>query len=89
VPGVRGVVILKRPLELVPAAGVTSDCRRAGVATEDVERVRLDIVRVRTTGGGGAADSSVLGLVDSPATVGLASPSVHCKCKITDLVAHF
>jgi hypothetical protein len=93
VVGVRGVMILKRPLE--PAAetdvaseDAASEDRREGVATEDVERVRLDIVRVRKRGDCRPTDDGVLGLVGSPVTAGLASPSVHCKCKITDLVAH-
>jgi hypothetical protein len=87
VVGVRGVVMLKRPLELVAETGVASDCRLDGDATEDVERVRLDIVRVRK-GDCRPADDGVLGLVGSPLTGGLASPSVHCRCKMTDLVAH-
>jgi len=49
--GVRRLVILKRSLELVPEIDVTSEVRREG-ATEDVERARLDIVRVRNRSGG-------------------------------------
>jgi hypothetical protein len=41
--GVRGLVILKRPLELVPEINVASEVRHEGAAA-DVERARLDIV---------------------------------------------
>ena len=85
--GVRGLVILKRPLEPVPETDVASEVRREGAA-EDVERARPDIVRVRNSGCT-LGDSGVLGLVGSPFTTGFVSPSVHCKCKMADLVAHW
>lgn len=85
--GVRGLVILKRPFELAPETDVASEVRREGAA-EDVERARPDIVRVRNSGCT-LGDSGVLGLVGSPLTAGLVSPSVHCKCKMADLVAHW
>ena len=84
---VRGLVILKCPLELEPEIDVANDVRREGAA-EDIERVRPDTVRVRNSGGT-LGDSGVLGLVASPFTIGFVSPSVHCKCKMADLVAHW
>ena len=80
--------MLNRPFELGPETDIAREGRREGTA-EDVERVRLDTVRVRKRGGCRSAESGVLGLVGSPFTVGLASPSVHCRCKMTDLVAHW
>ena len=85
--GVRGLVILKRPLALVPETDVASVVRREGAA-EDVERAKPDIVRARNSGCA-LGDNGVLGLVSSPCTTGFASPSVHCKCKMADLVAHW
>jgi len=82
--------MLTRPLELVPDTDAASDGRRTGgVGPEDVERARVDTVRVRKRGGWIVADCGVSGLVGSMLAAGLASPSVHCKCKIIDLVAHY
>jgi len=87
VVGVRGLVILKRPLALVPETDVASEVRREGAA-EDVERARPDMVRARNSGCA-LGDNGTFGLVGSPFTTGFASPSVHCKCKMADLVAHW
>lgn len=87
VVGVRGLVMLRRPLEL-PEIDVANDGRRGGVGAADVERVRLDTVRVRNREVCRPAVDGVSGLFGSPFAAGLASPSVHCKCKMIDLVAH-
>jgi hypothetical protein len=87
VVGVRGLVILKRPLELVPEINVASEVRHEGSAT-DVECTRPDIVRGRNSGYT-LGDSGMLGLVASPFTTGFVSPSVHCKCKKADFAAHW
>ena len=85
---VRGAERLERPF--VTALEVESDsaseARRGGAGTDDVERARLETVRMRGAGGCRlAADSGVLGLDGSA----FASPSVHCRCNITDFVAHY
>jgi hypothetical protein len=92
VVGVRGLERLIRPLGI--ALEVESDNaiddRRGGTGTDDVERARLEeAVRVRGTGGWRPVDNGVLGLVGSPFVSGFASPTVHCRCNITDLVAHY
>lgn len=50
VVGVRGAPRLKRPLELSPETDVARDGRRGGVATDDVDRARLETGRVREIG---------------------------------------
>lgn len=70
--GVRGVPRLMRPLELAPETDVASEDRREGVATEDVERERLEMVPVRGTEEG-AWRRDTVGLNGSA----VASPSVH------------
>lgn len=66
----------------------TEDRRARGTGTEDVERAKLEeAVRVRGTGAGD--DDDALRVVRTPFVSCFASPSVHCKCNITDLVAHY
>lgn len=90
--GVRGVTMLNRPFvtDDPPLDGVIRDDRRCGVESEEVERVRDEIVRVR--GGSGLI---LLWLVETGdcavkagAMMGSVPPSCHCKWMITDLVAH-
>ena len=48
------------------------------------------LIRIRGAGGWRlAADSEVLGLDGSAFISCFASPSVHCRCNITDFVAHY
>lgn len=98
VVGVRGLLMLNRPLVTIeepePDTEVAREGRLGGVPTDEVERARVEVVRLRRADGGWRplAESGVLGLEAvrfSKFASGLSSPSVHCKCKIMDLVAHY
>lgn len=98
VVGVRGLLMLNRSLapieDLEPETEVTREGRLGGVPTDEVERARIEVVRLRKTDEGWRplAESGVLGLepiITSNFDSGLSSPSVHCKCKMMDLVAHY
>lgn len=57
---------------------------------DEVERAREEPVRVRTGGWGVLGGTVEMGdwAVSADATMGCASVSCHCRCRITDLVAH-
>ena len=83
---------------LVGLFDAMSEPRLCGVESEEVERDREEIVRRRGAGPGLSAlgVSGVVGLVESvvleareAAVPGASSSSFHCKCKMTDLVAHY
>lgn len=98
VVGVRGLLMLNRPLAPIedpePETEVAREGRLGGVPTDEVERAKVEVVRLRKADEGWrpVADSGVFGLepvVASKFASGLSSPSVHCKCKMMDLVAHY
>jgi hypothetical protein len=92
VVGVRGPLILRRPLAMDDEDdGAIREGRRCGVEIDDVERASDDTVRVRgswlmelpaETGDWAVRAGAAMG-------TGLSSPSCHCKCRMTDFVAHW
>lgn len=76
---------------------LASDCRRCGVESDEAERESEEMVRGRAMAPGLSAPgvSGVVGLVASwevreAAVAGVASSSsCHCKCRMTDFVAHY
>ena len=71
------------------------DCLRCGVDSEEADRDREETVRGRASALGLRALGvrGVVGLCESgdareAAVAGVSSSSVHCRCKMTDFVAH-
>jgi hypothetical protein len=91
--GVRGVIGLARLNLLLKCddeepvdGGPPREGRRKGVDVEAEERARTGLVRFRGPG----ENDEVLASTESRRASDCFSsvPSVHCKCKMTDLVAH-
>ncbi len=83
---------------LVGLLDALSEPRLCGVEREDVEREREEMVRRRgptlLVGLSAPGVSGVVGLgevdvVRDAAVPGVSSSSVHCKCRMTDFVAHW
>lgn len=74
-----------------PRVEVFSDALR-GVLIDDVDRAKVEVVRGRVAEVGAVSPLGVAGELGSGTVgggTGISSPSVHCRCRITDFVAHF
>jgi hypothetical protein len=96
VMGVQGMVVLKRPLLAdPPGVAVMREGRRWGVEIDDVERASEDVVRLCERGWLGFAETGDVMSVPGSRNfdvdllvMGLASPSCHWRCDMTDFIAH-
>lgn len=100
--GVTGVARERRPFGalVVLTEMPRLDCRRWGVASDDVDlesggsaRERGSVVLRARLGGGGGEDNRTwlpIGDITLPTVgEGFSSSSVHCKWRMTDFVAHW